>query len=110
MEKDYFFFWKEMKERASASGIFEVPPYNLKTNYSSNPVGKKVYGYFGVAHEQAQRWYFNLKNLSYFVENPLRTQCLDDLSDDNELSPECLDCREYTDGIATNQRPSWWRK
>lgn len=106
MASDYFFFWNEMKDRATGSGINEIPPYNLKTNYTSRNPDKKVYGYFGVAQEQARRWYFSIKDLSYYVDNTLKADCLIDYGDGP--ADECLDCREYSDGVATTNRPVWW--
>jgi len=102
-----YFFWKEMKDRATGAGINEIPPYNLESNYSSTNPDKKVFGYFSLAQEQARRWYFDLKQLSYTVENTLRADCLV-VYGPGPPAPECVDCREYTDGIATNQRPVWW--
>jgi hypothetical protein len=107
INSDYYFFWKEMKNRATGVGINEIPPYNLKSNYASSNPEKKVFGYFGVAQEQAKRWYFDLKQLSYRVENTLKADCLV-VYGPGPPAPECTDCREYTDGIATNQRPVWW--
>jgi hypothetical protein len=107
LDTDYYFFWKEMKDRATGVGINETPPYNLKSNYTSINPDKKVFGYFGVAQEQAKRWYFDLKQLSYNVENTLKADCLV-VYGPGPPAPECTDCREYTDGVATNQRPSWW--
>jgi hypothetical protein len=103
-----YYFWKEMQERATGVGINEVPPYNLESNYISKTEGKQVYGYFGVGREQARRWYFTLKDLSYFVENTLKADCLVDYG--GPPAPECTDCRQYTDGDATNQKPVWWVK
>jgi hypothetical protein len=108
MNSDNYFFWKEMKDRATGVGINEIPPYNLKSNYKSNSPEKQVYGYFGVAQEEAKRWYFKLKDLSYYVENTLRADCLIDYGDGP--ADECLDCREYSGGLATTSRPVWWRK
>jgi hypothetical protein len=108
LSSENYYFWKEMQDRATGVGINEVPPFNLKSNYISKTEGKQVYGYFGVGREQAKRWYFTLKDLSYFVENTLRADCL--VNYGGPPAPECFDCREYSDGNATNQRPVWWVK
>lgn len=76
MTEPYFNFWKEMKDRNEASSLIDVPPYNLRTNFSSTTGGKKVLGYFGVIQEQAKRWYFDRTELSYYVPNALRADCL----------------------------------
>lgn len=108
MDDDYYFFWKEMKDRATGVGINEVPPFNLKSNYTSSNPDKKVFGYFGVAQEQARRWYFSTKDLSYKVENTLKADCLVDYGPGGP-APECRYCESYGDGDPTTVRPTWWQ-
>jgi hypothetical protein len=106
MTEPYYSFWKEMQEQAKAGAVFDAPPFNLQSNIASTDGVAKVVGYFGVIHEQAKRWYFNHKDLSYFVENTLRRDCTVPFQD---VAPECFDCREYSFGEAVNIKPSWWR-
>ena len=72
MTEDYYSFWKEMQEQNEGGAIFDKPPFNLHTNFHSLSGDKKVSGYFGVVQEQAKRWYFDISELSYHVENTLR--------------------------------------
>ena len=69
MNEDYYFFWKEMQEQNEGGAIFDRPPFNLRTNFHSLSGDKKVSGYFGVVQEQAKRWYFDMSELTYHVEN-----------------------------------------
>jgi Domain of unknown function (DUF4249) len=103
-EKSYT-FWKEMQEQNEGGAIFDKPPFNLHTNFHSLTGDKKVSGYFGVVQEQARRWYFDKRDLSYYVENTLRKDCSIPFL---PPAPECFDCREYSFGIATNVKPQWW--
>ncbi|MDH4091798.1 MAG: DUF4249 domain-containing protein [Cyclobacteriaceae bacterium] len=107
--QDYYFFWKEMQEQAQAGAIFDSPPYNLQTNLHAIGEEKPVSGYFGVVQEQARRWYFNIGDLSYTVENTLRGDCLVDYGPGGPAE-ECNDCREYSFGMATTTKPLWWRQ
>ena len=107
INEPYFSFWKEMKDRNEGSTLADVPPYNLKTNFSSPTGGKKVSGYFGVSAEQAKRWYFNKDDLSFYIENTWRADCLV-VYGPGPPAPECLDCREYSFGKATTEKPLWW--
>lgn len=94
-----------MQEQNESSQLIDKPPYNLDTNFQSLNGEKRVSGYFGVVHEQAKRWYFDKKDLSYFVENTLQKDCTVPFQD---KAPECFDCREYSFGITSNVKPSWW--
>jgi hypothetical protein len=105
MTQDYYYFWKEMQEQNESSQLIDKPPFNLDTNFQSLTGEKRVSGYFGVVQEQAKRWYFDKKDLSYFVENTLQKDCNVPYQD---KAPECFDCREYSFGITTNVKPSWW--
>ncbi|MDH4091799.1 MAG: DUF4249 domain-containing protein [Cyclobacteriaceae bacterium] len=106
MTEPYYSFWKEMQEQTKDGAVFDAPPFNLQSNMASTDGVVKVVGYFGVIREQAKRWYFNHKDLSYFVENTLRRDCTVPFQD---VAPECFDCREYSFGEAVNIKPSWWR-
>jgi hypothetical protein len=105
MAEDYYSFWKEMQEQNEGGAIFDKPPFNLHTNFHSLSEDKKVSGYFGVVQEQAKRWYFDIKDLSYYVENTAKADCQIPFTD---TPPECFDCREYSFGIPTNVKPQWW--
>lgn len=107
LTEDYYNFWKEMKEQNEGSALLDTPPFNLKTNFSSPTGGPKVSGYFGVTVENAKRWYFDRTQLSYYLENTLRADCLV-VYGPGPPAAECLDCREYSFGKAVNVRPAWW--
>ena len=106
LTEDYYNFWREMQEQNEGSNLMDVPPFNLKTNFSSSTDAKRVSGYFGVVGEQARRWYFTRFELSYTVPNPLRDDCL--VNYGGPPAPECTDCREYSFGLATTRKPVWW--
>jgi hypothetical protein len=106
LTESYYNFWKEMKDQNEGSSLIDTPPFNLRTNFSSTG-GTRVSGYFGVTAEQAKRWYFNKDDLSYYMENTLKADCLV-VYGPGPPAPECLDCREYSFGKATTVRPSWW--
>ena len=107
LSEEYYSFWREMQEQVQG-GLFDAPPYNLHTNIQSLGDDNLVSGYFGVAQEQAKRWYFNKGDLSYHVENTLKADCLVDYH--GPPAPECLDCREYSFGTAVTVKPAWWRR
>lgn len=107
MTEAYFNFWKEMQDQNEGSPLLDTPPYNLKTNFSSPTGGKKVSGYFGVTAEQAKRWYFDRTQLSYYMPNTLRADCLV-VYGPGPPAEECTDCRAYSFGKAVNVKPSWW--
>jgi len=109
LTEPYYNFWKEMKDQNEGSSLIDTPPFNLKTNFSSPTGGKKVSGYFGVTSEQATRWYFDRKDLSYEVTNTLKADCLVYYGP-GPPAPECTDCREYSFGTATTAKPSWWQQ
>lgn len=104
-----YLFYKEMRDQNEGSVLVDVPPFNLQTNIHSLNGEKKVAGYFGVVREQATRWYFNKSHLSYNVKNTLKSDCLV-VYGPGGPAPECLDCREYSFGIATDTKPQWWRQ
>lgn len=107
MTEPYFNFWREMKDRNEGSALIDVPPYNLQTNFKSTTGGKDVLGYFGVTQEQAKRWYFDRTELSYYVPNTLKADCLV-VYGPGPPAAECLDCTAYSFGKAVNHRPAWW--
>ena len=106
MTKRYYNFWKEMEEQSQKGRIFDAPPYNLNTNIHCMNSDAKVSGYFGVVQEQAKRWYFNPKDLSYVVENTLLADCSIPFQDQG---PECFNCLAYPFGDSNNVKPNWWR-
>jgi hypothetical protein len=106
LSENHYYFWKEMQEQTEGGAIFDKPPYNLKTNLAQVNGEKSVVGYFGVVGEQARRWYFNWKDLSYNVPNTLLADCTVPFQD---IAPECYDCREYSFGKVVTEKPSWWR-
>ncbi len=109
LTEDQFQFWKEMQQQAIGGIVFDTPPFNLKTNILSTSGDEGVVsGYFGVVGEQAKRWYFNKEDLSYNVQNTLRGDCLVDYGP-GPPAAECTDCREYSFGVATTEKPAWWR-
>ena len=108
MTEEYYYFWKEMQQLNQDGGIFDSPPYNLKTNFSSVDGNNKVSGYFGVVSEQARRWYFNTKDLSYKIENTIPEDCSRPCGPGCP-PPNCYNCLRYEGGEAvTNVKPSWW--
>lgn len=109
MTESYYSFWREMKARNEGGSLAGIPPYNLRTNFTAVTGGKPVSGYFGVTSEQATRWYFNVNDLSYDVDNTLKAECLIQYGPDGP-APECFDCRQYSFGVATTEQPSWWLK
>ncbi len=106
LTEDQYEFWNEMQQQSRGGVAFDSPPFNLKTNMHSESGDEMVSGYFGVVREQARRWYFNVGDLSYYVQNTLKKDCTVPFQDP---APECFDCREYSFGKATIVKPSWWR-
>jgi hypothetical protein len=102
-----FNFWKEMKEQVEKNAFFDTPPYDLQTNIKSVGGDKPAFGYFTVADEKAKRWYFNIKDLSYYVQNTLKPDC-EVVYGPGGPAPSCLSCVEYTNGKATTVKPVWW--
>lgn len=106
LSEDNYYFWKEMQGLNQDGGIFDTPPFNLKTNFHSQN-GKGVSGYFGVVGEQAQRWYFNIHDLSYGIDNWLIPACATPCGPGCP-PPNCTNCLRYEGGEPTNVKPSWW--
>ena len=107
-EKDYYFF-SELQELSTAGAFFDKPPYNLKTNIMSVESDTKVVGYFWVASEQAKRWYFDIYDLSYPVNNHLLEECLKPYGPPamGDIDP-CKDCLGYPNGDPSLAKPEWW--
>lgn len=121
MNEDHYFFLKEMYDQNEGNVLVDKPPFNLKSNIESWSGEKKVVGYFGVVQEQATRWYFNVSQLDYRVENTFKKGCETNYGPPvrgdcpEEPAPafaacECKYCPRYSKGNAVNIRPSWWRK
>jgi hypothetical protein len=104
----FYNFWNELKQQTQRGNIFDAPPYNLQTNFTSITGNNSVSGYFGVVQEQATRWYFKTGDLSYPTEEFITRVCEEDLSGPGFPAPGCLDCMGYENGIPTNIRPEWW--
>lgn len=109
VSEDYYSFWNEMQQQVQVGALFDVPPYNLRSNIQRTDGSKVASGYFGVVQEQAKRWYFNLKDLSYNVQNTLKADCLI-VYGPGGPAEECLDCRFYSFGTTTTTKPLWWRE
>ncbi|MCB0496185.1 MAG: DUF4249 domain-containing protein [Cyclobacteriaceae bacterium] len=107
----YYRFWNDMQILSDRGGLFDAPPYNLDTNIKQvGEEGKRVSGYFGVVKEQATRWYFSRKDLSYYVDDYLRDDCLVQYGPANDPpAEECLSCLAYPKGDATTVKPTWWQ-
>ncbi|MCV9388296.1 DUF4249 domain-containing protein [Reichenbachiella ulvae] len=108
MAESYFSYWNDIKRQEEQEGLFAPPPYNLKTNMSSNNPNVPVYGYFGAVSESYYRWIFNPKMVSYNIIYPesLRSSCNIPLP-----PPSCYDCRQaelVVRSRITNQKPWWW--
>lgn len=106
MTKEYFNFWEEMYVQAHKGGLFDSPASNLKTNFRSTNSNSSVFGYFGVVHEQAKRWYFSRNDLSYSIPDIVRENCMVPFQD---IGPECFYCLSYPFGNSSNVKPDWWR-
>jgi len=109
VNENYYSFWKEMQQQVQGGALFDMPPFNLKSNLHNIDGDNRVSGYFGVVQEQAKRWYFNKGDLSYNVENTLKADCLVSYGP-GPPAEECLDCRFYSFGTTTTTRPLWWRE
>lgn len=108
LTKDYYNYWKELKEQSKNGGLFDAPPYNLQSNFTTKTTNEKITGYFGVVHEQAKRWYFNKDDLSYNVIDRTLELCSISYGPDGPGGPECYNCMEYPYGDPSNTKPEWW--
>lgn len=105
-----FNFWTEMKEQSQRGGLFDAPPYNLKSNiYHTSDSTKKASGYFGVIQENAKRWYFDKNDLSYYSYDYLREDCLV-VYGPGPPAIDCTSCLGYKRGEASTSEPVWWEK
>ncbi|WP_224997629.1 DUF4249 domain-containing protein [Cesiribacter sp. SM1] len=102
-----FSFWNEMQEQVEKNAFFDTPLYNLQTNIKAVSGDKRAFGYFSVVDEQAKRWYFDIRDLSYYVQNTLKPDCEVSYGP-GPPAPPCLDCMEYSKGFTTLEKPSWW--
>lgn len=118
MRDDFYSFWKGMKDQNEGNTFFDIPPFNLESNFHCITDDKPVSGFFGVVYEDAKRWYFNKNDLSYAVENTLRADCLVDYGPPLPGCPiplpamdcACKYCLANEKGSPTDVRPEWWRK
>lgn len=109
LNPDYYNFWKELKKQGQNEGLFDEPPFSLKSNYYSNKPNIPVSGYFGVVTENASRWVFNKDELSYYVENDLKEECDLNICIGGPCPPpSCSNCLDYIGGNPINQAPWWW--
>ena len=108
MSEDYYFFLKEVQDQAQKGGLFDSPPFNLKTNFKGVNTLKKISGYFGVVDEKTTRWYFNKNELSYNVVDNTSELCNIVYGRGRPGGPECYNCLDYPYGTATNIKPTWW--
>jgi hypothetical protein len=106
MQKDHYFFYKELKDRASTGIIFDQLPFNLPSNIKALDNTKQVFGFFGVVKEQAKRWYFDKDELSYYVINNLAENCIKYAT--GTPAAECISCLDYSHGKAVAEEPYWW--
>jgi hypothetical protein len=108
MTSDYFYFYQEMKLLNERNGLFDNPPFNLKSNFKNDTNDEEiVIGYFGVVNEQAKRLYFNVKDLSYFIPDEREYYCRS-CRGIGCPPPPCYDCMKYEFGEPTNIKPIWW--
>lgn len=109
ISEDEFYFWDEMKVQSQRGGLFDAPPYNLKSNiHHTTDSTKHVSGHFGVIKETAVRWDFSIDDLSYKTDNYLRGDCLVIYGRGPDPAPECNSCLLYPNGVATISKPDWW--
>lgn len=109
MSEDLYYFWEEMQEQTQRQGLFDKPPYNLKSNIKPLTGDEKVSGYFGVVEEKVKRWYFSINDLSYIVQNTMKADC-EVVYGPGPKAPTCLSCLDYHNGRATNVKPDWWEE
>ena len=109
MTEGFYFFWKEMKDQAEGGFIQDTPPFNLQTNFKALDSDERVAGYFGVVDEEAIRWYFSVRDLSYPVHNSMKYLCENPPGPPVRGEPNsCENCLAYDKGPITNVQPSWW--
>lgn len=108
LSEGYYNFWKDLKAQANKGGLFDQPPFGLKTNFETTNSNWSVNGYFGVVTEDAKRWVFNPDELSYGLDNNLYELCQISYGPGRPGGPECYDCRDYPFGQAVTTPPIWW--
>lgn len=109
LTKDNFYFWKDFESQKEKGGLYDQPPFNLPTNFVALNSDWTVNGYFGVMTENALRWEFDIRDLSYPVYNDIAELCKIDYGPAAGLT-DCESCMEYTKGTPVNVAPLWWDK
>ena len=108
ISQSYYNFLKELEEQSISGGIFDAPPYNLKTNYRHLQNERPVFGYFSVVHEQARRIQFSGDDLSFQVDNSTREPCRSAIPPYPPGDP-CDNCLNYNyGGDPSTVKPFWW--
>lgn len=110
LSKAAYTFWDEIAiQQQSGGGIFDPPPFELSTNIQNvgNPA-EKISGFFMVAYESSERWYFSPADLPYGVDFP--DDCRPPPGTPSFPTPDCFSCLEYRGGSSsnTNVKPEWW--
>jgi hypothetical protein len=104
LNEETYLFWNEIKDQSNAVGLFDPPPYNVRSNIKPKGHDAAAYGFFSVTRESAKRWYFSSSELSYNVDFDI--YCPPSVPFDANY---CLNCMAVSLGIPTNTKPSWWR-
>ncbi|MCK5781351.1 MAG: DUF4249 family protein [Flavobacteriales bacterium] len=111
LSEEYYNFWKDFNVQSQNGGLFDQPPFNLPTNYSTENSEKSVNGFFGVVNENAKRWVFDKAELSYPVYNDLLEICiLESELPGPPMGPTPCDNCTYAEGDSENKPPNWWGK
>lgn len=105
LSDDSFQFWSEIKDQSSTGGLFDSPPYNVKSNFKPKGHTAEVFGFFNVIQESSHRWYFQPRELSYQIDTQIFCPSPPPPPDANY----CISCLNISNGIPVNQKPSWWR-
>ena len=109
VSEGYYYFWKDLLAQSDKGGLYDQPPFNLTTNFTAVNNDHTAHGYFGVVTENATRWVFDPKQLSYAIHNNIAELCL--ISYGGPAPGEkdaCESCMWYTFGTPSNQPPWWW--
>jgi hypothetical protein len=105
-------FWEEISiQQSSGGGIFDPPPFRLSTNiHNVDDPSENVSGYFMVAHESSERWWFSEEDLPYDADID-RGCALPPGNSPSRPITECEDCLRYDGGASsiTTIEPEWWR-
>lgn len=105
LSDESFQFWSEIKDQSNTGGLFDSPPYNVRTNIKPKGHDGQVFGFFNVIQENSQRWYFTPRELSYQIDTEIACPTAPTPPDANV----CINCLAVSNGIPINQKPSWWR-